>query len=416
MKTRPLVAPDPLGLWPWRGAGRGWADRRPAGSAQAFAAAAVLTALSIATTPAMQAEPAGGTSSTAAAASARAVVPFPAGPYETVPEVEMQRVYDTVKTPFKYGVVLRPDAPDESFDCPSVFRFGDRWYMLYVAIKGKVGYQTHLATSADLLRWTPLGKVLPFSEAGWDRWQADGGAALVDTTWGGSGALLPYDGRYWMSFIGGAQQGYETEPLSIGLAWTKTPDQAVPWHRLAENPVLSPDQPDARPFERATLFKSQIIWDHSSTLGYPFVMFYNAKQEGQWVERIGMAVSKDMVHWLRFGAGPVIENTRPKGGAISGDPQIVRIGGLWVMFYFGAGWRPHAFDTFACSYDLMHWTKWTGPDLMAPSEPWDKTFAHKPWVLKHDDIVYHFYCAVGDEGRVIALATSKDLRRGRGQP
>lgn len=36
-------------------------------------------------------------------------------------------------------------------------------------------------------------------------------------------------------------------------------------------------------------------------------------------------------------------------------------------------------------------------------------YAHKPWVLKHDGIVYHFYCAVGDRGRVIALATSKPL-------
>ena len=31
-------------------------------------------------------------------------------------------------------------------------------------------------------------------------------------------------------------------------------------------------------------------------------------------------------------------------------------------------------------------------------------------MLKHDGVVYHFYCAVGNEGRVIALATSKDLR------
>jgi hypothetical protein len=102
----------------------------------------------------------------------------------------------------------------------------------------------------------------------------------------------------------------------------------------------------------------------------------------------------------------VIDN----GRGISGDPQIVRMGDVWTMFYFGAGWKPGAFDTFACSYDLVNWTKWTGPDLIAPSEPWDKTFAHKPWVLKHDGIVYHFYCAVGEEGRAIALATSKDLR------
>jgi predicted GH43/DUF377 family glycosyl hydrolase len=73
-------------------------------------------------------------------------------------------------------------------------------------------------------------------------------------------------------------------------------------------------------------------------------------------------------------------------------------------------WKPGAFDTFACSRDLVHWTKWEGPHLIQSSEPWDKTFAHKPWLIKQDGVVYHFYCAVGNEGRAIALATSKDLR------
>ena len=49
--------------------------------------------------------------------------------------------------------------------------------------------------------------------------------------------------------------------------------------------------------------------------------------------------------------------------------------------------------------------------LIAPSEPYDTPFAHKPWILKHDGVVYHFYCAVGGktQHRAIALATSKDL-------
>jgi predicted GH43/DUF377 family glycosyl hydrolase len=120
-----------------------------------------------------------------------------------------------------------------------------------------------------------------------------------------------------------------------------------------------------------------------------------------------------MVNWRRFGTNCVVANGEEKRNGISGDPQLVRMGDLWVMFYFGAGWQPGAFDTFAVSRDLVHWTRWTGPHLIAPSEPWDKTYAHKPWVLKHDGVVYHFYCAVGDEGRVIALATSRDLRAAR---
>jgi predicted GH43/DUF377 family glycosyl hydrolase len=319
------------------------------------------------------------------------------------PEV-MQSIHDQVATPHKYGIVLRGEGGD-SIDCPCVFRYRDTWYMVYIHMN-QVGYETCLAESPDLLHWVPLGTVLPFAREGWDAWQAGGGLALTDTRWGGSYRLETYEDKYWMSYVGGALQGYETDPLSVGLACTEHPDRAQPWDRFPGNPILQPSDPTARSFEGCTLYRSQIIHDHEATLGHPFVMFYNAKQSGDWVERIGMAVSDDMTAWTRYGDGPVVDN----GSGITGDPQITRIGDVWVMFYFGAFWQPKAFDTFACSYDLVHWTKWTGPNLVQPSEPWDDQFAHKPWVVCHDGVVYHFYCAVGDQGRCIAVATSRDLR------
>jgi predicted GH43/DUF377 family glycosyl hydrolase len=341
-----------------------------------------------------------------AEAARPAVIEPPAALVERpVADAAMQRVYDEVRTPFKYGIVI-PRGEGEQVDCPNVFRHGGKWYMVYVAIKNQVGYETRLAASDDLLEWSTLGTILPFGADGWDKWQADGSIALVDPEWGGSCELQQFDGKYWISYFGGAKQGYETDPLSIGLATTSAPDKPEPWARLAENPVLSPGQPDARWFEKVTLYKSHVLWDKNESLGWPFVMFYNGKQEGKAFERIGMAVSRDMRQWTRYGAEPAIDN----GGGISGDPQIVRMGDLWVMFYFGFLWKPGAFDTFACSYDLVHWTKWQGDHLIASSEPWDKTFAHKPWLLKHDGVVYHFYCAVGNEGRAIALATSQNLR------
>jgi predicted GH43/DUF377 family glycosyl hydrolase len=320
----------------------------------------------------------------------------------------MQRIYDEVKTPFKYGVILKGEN-GKKLDCPSVFRANEAWYMVYIIFDGD-GYETALAVSDDLLHWRPQGKILPFSNTGWDAVQAGGYIALQDTTWAGSYKLGTHDGDYWMSYLGGALKGYETDPLAIGIAWTKTPTKGVPWQRLA-NPVLSRDQADVRAWEALTQYKSNIIRDPDETLGYPFVMFYNGKPQGGH-ERIGMAVSRDMTRWLRYGTDPVIDN----GKGISGDPQIVRMGDLWVMFYFGAFWRPKAFDTFACSYDLVHWTKWKGRDLVAPSEPYDQTYAHKPWVIKHKGVVYHFYCAVGDQGRVLALATSVDLRDRAAKP
>lgn len=332
----------------------------------------------------------------------RKIVPAIADGIKVSQEV-MTQIYETVKTPYKYGVVL-PQQDGNAVDCPSVFRYGKKWYMVYICMN-KVGYETHLAESADLFTWRPLGKILKFRDGTWDAVQAAGYIALQDHTWDGSYELTTHDGKYWMSYLGGKLKGYETDPLMIGIAWTRDPTKPEPWTRL-DAPVLTGDQADCRDWEKLTQYKSTIIHDKNESLGYPFVMFYNGKKVSGY-ERIGMAVSKDMETWLRYGEEPVIDNER----GISGDPQITRIGGVWVMFYFGAFWKPGAFDTFACSYDLVRWTKWTGQHLVEPSEPWDQQYAHKPWVVKHDGVVYHFYCAVGNQGRVIALATSKDRKQ-----
>lgn len=348
------------------------------------------------------------------AIGARKIIPA-IPPSRLVDAETMNKIYEEIKTPYKYGVVIKADSLNELADCPSIFRYKNKWYMMYVQLLNpKIGYQTYLAKSDDLLHWEKLGKILSFTNTNtWDAWQADGGLALGDYNWEGSHKLKKYAGKYWLSYIGGAKKGYETDPLSIGMAWTKNPIKIEEWKRVQENPVLSSKQEDARHFEKLTLYKSQIIHDKSKSLGYDFVMYYNAKTEPEVEkgERIGMAVSNDMVNWSRYGETAVIVNGTSKNYGISGDPQIVKIGDVWVMFYFGAFWKPKAFETFACSYDMVNWTKWDGKHLIEPSETYDQQFAHKPWVVKWKGVVYHFYNAVGKEGRVIAVATSKDLKK-----
>ena len=40
---------------------------------------------------------------------------------------KMQEIYDIVKTPYKYGAVIKID--DCLTDCPAVFKYKDKWYM-----------------------------------------------------------------------------------------------------------------------------------------------------------------------------------------------------------------------------------------------------------------------------------------------
>lgn len=327
---------------------------------------------------------------------------------DKVPEKVMNEIYNEIKTPYKYGIVIPQPQKGHMVDSPTIFRRSDLWYMTYIIFDGK-GYETWLAKSIDLLEWKTLGKVMSFSENTWDATQKAGYVALVDTRWGGSYQPESYDGKYWVSYLGGSEKGYEAGRLGVGMGYTSDLTAAEEIKRLPA-PVLSANDADARWYDNETIYKSLVIRDKKHKTGHNFVMYYNAKgdrkdERGNGFESIAMAVSNDMKHWKRWQQTPLItQNT-----GICGDAQITQVGDLYVMFYFGAFWKSGAFERFACSYDLVHWTDWQGPDLIASTEPYDKTYAHKPWVVKWNGIVYHFYNAVGENGRVIGLATSKDL-------
>ncbi len=315
----------------------------------------------------------------------------------------LEKIYQEIKTPYKYGVVFKHPDSTKMIDSPTIFRHGGAWYMTYIVYDGQ-GYETWLAKSDNLLKWETKGKLMSFTTDTWDANQKAGYMALVDINWGGSYRVNKFEGSYWMSYLGGASSGYEKGMLGVGMAKSDSLTEVQEWDRLS-TPILLPDDKDVRWFENSKIYKSSIILDSARHTGHPFIMYYNAKGEGDF-ESIGMAVSDDMSSWKRYGNEPII--TRRKG--ICGDAQIVKINDLYVMFYFGAFWKEGAFERFACSYDLVHWTDWAGEDLISPSEDYDTRYAHKPWVIKWEGMVYHFYNAVGSEGRVIALATSRDLR------
>lgn len=340
-----------------------------------------------------------------------------------VPQSKMAEIYEQVKTPYKYGLALAPTDNNHKMDCPTVFRQGDKWYMTFVIYNGKTGtdgrgYETWMAESDDLLKWTVKGRLLSYRDGMWDCNQRGGFPALPDMTWGGSYELQPYKGNYWMTYIGGPTAGYEAGPLSIGLAWTnaKNLGKVVEW-QSGDKPLLSNKDKDAQWFENLIQYKSTIYWDKKKTLGAPFVMYYNAggihpetKLKG---ERIGIALSNDMKTWKRYSGNPVFAHEIQ--GMITGDAQIQKFGDLYVMFYFSAfnTNKPYkAYNTFACSYDLIHWFDWQGDDLIVPSKSYDDLFAHKSYVINYKGVVYHFYCGVNKYGqRGICVATSKPMGR-----
>ena len=363
---------------------------------------------------------------------------------QKISKTVMQKIYEEVKTPYKYGMVVAPADNHHKIDCPMVYQEGGKWYMTYVVYNGKDGtdgrgYETWLATSTDLLHWTTLGRLLAYADKGWDMNQRAGYPALIDWTWGGSYKMAKFKGRHWMSYFGGVGTGYEAvrAPLNMGMASTKGSITSAHEWNTSPSPVLSIDDKDAQWWEKLTHYKSTVYWDRSKSLGKPFVMYYNAgginPANKLKAERIGIALSDNMTQWKRLplrkgnkAGNPVFFHEAP--GIITGDAQIVKfpmpsVGNhkgakqapLYVMFYFSA-YNPtrkyNAYNTFAVSRDLVNWQDWDGADLVYPSKPYDDMFAHKSYVLKHKGVVYHFYCAVNQAGqRGIAVATNVPLGR-----
>lgn len=327
---------------------------------------------------------------------------------DPVTPAQMQGIFEKIKTPFKYGAVMK--LPNDFTDSPSVFFYEGCWYMYFISISKDCtvsGYETHLAVSDDLLHWTVSDTIFRRNDENrWDSKQCAGYAAFMDIRWGSSNAVQKVNDRYYISYLAGNSDGYEPDPLYMGLAHSVSP--ITEFTRFQE-PILRPDDSDARPDETCTLYRSFLFEDEARTTGYRYVNFYNGKAMNQ-KERIFAAVSDDGEHWERYGDRPVIDDIANEPNLqISGDPQIAKINDIYVMFYFKYDGK-HAYETFACSHDLINWTRWNGEPLIQPTESWDDLHAHKPWVILHNGVVYHFYCACSTENeRFIALATSKPL-------
>ena len=96
----------------------------------------------------------------------------------------MEKIYNEIKIPFKYGVVFNHPDTTKLMDSPTIFRENNVSYMTYIIYDGQ-GYETWLAESYSLLQWQTKGEILSFTGDTWDANQKAGYLSLVDFNWGG---------------------------------------------------------------------------------------------------------------------------------------------------------------------------------------------------------------------------------------
>jgi predicted GH43/DUF377 family glycosyl hydrolase len=297
-----------------------------------------------------------------------------------------------------------------SYDCPCVYQLKDKpdiWYMAFIGFNGK-GYNSFVAESDDLINWKNPRLAMGFGKEG----EFDYGGRVIgaflyeDYDVKSPRILKKKDDKYWTLYGCYPRQGaYELRPGYEGVAAS---DNGITWTRVGNEPILSVFQQDKKDWEKDCIYQPWLV-EHQGT----YYNFYNAANGNP--EQMGLALSNDLTHWVRYPFNPVIRNR--KGGydeTMASDGKIFHDGDHWVMFYFGAGKGGHrngAHILAAFSRDLVHWTVDPEPLYKAGGHPsgLDKQYAHKISLVYNpkNETFYMFYCATGTKGRAIGLIKSK---------
>ena len=216
---------------------------------------------------------------------------------------------------------------------PSVAKRGGQFFNLYSGFDGRT-WRTGLATSADGVVWNKRGAVLQPDAAGWE---GDYIAA--------NGAALDRGGEFWYWY----QAGEHDHP-SIGLARSA---DGIHWRKELK-PVL-----DHGPY---------MSWDESA-VGDPYALeingwlyLYYLGEDRARQQRLGLARSRDGVHWQKLRANPLFDlpqmapevHMDERG---QGEPAVWQQSGCYWMLYTGRDRQEHRRLALARSLDGVHWER-----------------------------------------------------------
>jgi len=313
-------------------------------------------------------------------------------------------------TPYKYDKLILEKSgvagsfDEKSVDCPFVFSADGRFYMTYVGFDG-IGYQTGLAVSDDLIAWQRVGLILGRDASDpITRYNLALMCILRDDALESTARLQKVEGRYLGVWHAYPNPGYEAGPAVIGLAWS---DDLRHWKRT--DPILRPE--DGAEWERGGLYKPYLV-----KAGDTYYLYYNAKNnvERGWIEQTGVATSRDLKTWTRYAGNPIVKAGPSDSwdARFASDPAVLRYKRWWVLYYYGLAANGRARDLLALGESPYHFTK--VPEIIidvGPPGSIDEDYAHKPSVISHQGVLYHFYCAVGgkwpNDVRGISVARSR---------
>ncbi len=194
--------------------------------------------------------------------------------------------------------------------------------------------------------------------------------------------------------------GYSGLAVAPGdAAWTRDPGL---YETIIDGSAAPPSAGD---WDGRAVRKVSVLRD-----GADLKMWYDG-QELFYTPQIGLATSNDGLSWAKYGANPVLGPTPGGWDEFARElaPFVLKEGMTYKMWYEGQGEDGRRNLGYATSGDGIVWTKYgTSPVLQAGPQPYDQEGAAHGTVLYEGGTYKLWYHAVGDQGAIIAYATSPD--------
>lgn len=293
------------------------------------------------------------------------------------------------------GVVLAPSTNPNDFnsgmvESPSIF-FDDKmqkYIMVYTAYDNNTAGTIGYAFSDNLIDWSDQGKLIGPS-----------GISKNGDQYGCTGpCLIKYDDVYYLFYLGLNGSGYEGEPINLCLA------KSIDLNKWTYEGVVIPIQSEI-PWASGNIYHPNI-----SRINGTWIIFFNANGvvDGQSAERTGYAYSSNLEGPYTVEPNRISQFAEEEGDKSTiqcGDPSIFKYNGLYYMFYFDIR-NEEVVDRYAWTTPYEFPRGWRyGGKVINQNDTFSKVYAHKPFCIIQNNVLYHYYTAVGDQGRCIALQT-----------
>ena len=217
---------------------------------------------------------------------------------------------------------------------PSVIYKDNIYYNYYSGFDGSV-WRTGLATSIDGLKWNKFEKnpILDISNSGWD-------SEYIAA----NGCAIEIDGKIYYYYQSKKKKG----PTQIGLAISEDGKKFV---KYQNNPVVSVGVNHA--------WDSLVVADPYVFKYKGYYYMYYLGMDKLFIQRIGVAVSKDGITWEKSVLNPVLDmgvrDAFDENGV--GEPSVVYRKPYFYMIYTGRARNEVRDIGVAISLDGIYWKK-----------------------------------------------------------